>query len=258
MKPIKKPPHLQSKKPLKRVEIIEIDSGMEDNINALKTEEAVKDHVFEKKEKVPDVAVKNNIVEKIVPTEQIEEPPKIVSAFKRNKTVKNTTADNPTAWPSVQEKANVLHTDDLKIVERSLGAQNIQTDKVIKSDKEAVENSFSAPKNSVQFNLTWKNLKTMDVKYMYLKSIDPLNFPKIFLESLDASIFSNILEVLAEEFIKNKDHVYDILESFTNVKRFCAITMFLTNDDKKSKCESLDMLSLLPRVEHTSVPCLYL
>ncbi|KAJ8935388.1 hypothetical protein NQ314_012800 [Rhamnusium bicolor] len=222
VKPIKKPPHLRSQKPLKRIDIIETDDNEFKKIefSVPNEPEAVKKHVFEKQE-----------IKKI-----IEASPKAISTFKKRQLENDSEKiAYSSAWPRSDEQIDCLKCDDFKVIEKqnpetkpfniskevkNTSNINISTNEHKKSIGIETNTDFPIPKTSVQFYLTWKNLKSTEEKYKYLKIIEPQNLPKIFLESLESSIFSNILEILVKHFIENKDCVFNILDYFTQVKRF--------------------------------------
>lgn len=172
VKAINKPAHLQSKKPLKRIEIQEISE--------------------------------------FVPIQTVESLPK---------------ADKPPVF---------LKTDDLKVVERK-SAYSVNEIKESKDHTNNIRMELCTPNNSVQFYSSWRHLKQMEYKYQYLKLIKPENLPIIFKESLESSVFSEILEVLANCFIEKKEDVFSFLKYFTQIRRFSAIVMFLSDNDKN--CE---------------------
>nr|CAI5819204.1 unnamed protein product [Callosobruchus analis] len=237
VKPISKPPHLRSQKPLKRIEIIELDSSQSktDNLGSgepsrQNNEQVVAfgDHVIARQQ------TDNKTHDEIKLTEKLEEisdkcEAKYELEFKRKQAEKILKNDS---HPSFD---NNLKTENLKEDKNSSN-----TDK--KTTSATSNTNFVPPKSSVQFNLTWKNITDMDHKYIYLKSIDPKILPKIFLDSLESNVFSNILEVLVKYFIANKDNVWDILESMTHVKRFSALAMFMSSQDKQNLWKLIDFI----------------
>lgn len=68
-----------------------------------------------------------------------------------------------------------------------------------------------------------------------LQQICGSDFPVIFKESLESNTFSSVLAVLATEFIKNKTSVIQYLLGLTKVRRFSALILFMTENDKTSK-----------------------
>lgn len=172
VKPISKPPHLRSKKPLKRINITE---------------------------------------ESMAPQEIIKTTPKAT-----------------------------LNTDELKIIEnkapetKSIVSEPSEINDTQTANTETLEINpalFVTPTNSVQFTSRWQALKKSNLKYEFLLQIEPKSIPKIFLDALDSRLFSEIISVLLENV--KKDHgVLEYLTSFTNVRRFSTIAMFMSAGDK--------------------------
>lgn len=61
------------------------------------------------------------------------------------------------------------------------------------------------------------------------------DLPVIFKESLECNIFSEIISVLASEFIAVGEPVLEYIEGFSKVRRFGALTLFMSLNDKSSK-----------------------
>ncbi|EFA06488.1 RNA polymerase II-associated protein 3 [Tribolium castaneum] len=144
------------------------------------------------------------------------------------------------SFPKVDEPNVTLKTDDLKVVERQPLGQNVHEIKESKDQRNNIKMELSVPHNSVQFYSSWRHLKTLDFKYEYLKLINPENLPLIFKESLESSVFSEILEVLTKCFIERGDDVFDFLKYFTQIRRFSAIIMFLSVNDKNCLRKLID------------------
>jgi len=239
VKAIKKPPHLRSKKPLKRIEITEFNNFLKP-----KTEAPVKKHVIEKV-KVVTFEEKD---------ENASEPIEVTSAFKqKRKQIKNENNRqiNEEAWPNPKLQNHIIKSEDLKVLEKKPEVVSC-TKEVIKpeisvtkegssmlkdknySDTKSADanNKFLLPKTSVQFITTWKNLKTSEEKYKYLKLINPSDISSLFQESLESNVFSSILDVMSTKFIENGEDVYPLMNGLTKVRRFSTLTMFLDSSDK--------------------------
>ncbi|XP_076164382.1 RNA polymerase II-associated protein spaghetti [Ptiloglossa arizonensis] len=92
----------------------------------------------------------------------------------------------------------------------------------------------SIPKTAVQFVKNWKANKLSEFRYKYLKQLPKNSLPKIFQDSMESDIFSEILEVLRIEFIKRKEFIFSYLQDLSKVKRFRAFIMFISNSEKES------------------------
>lgn len=130
-----------------------------------------------------------------------------------------------------------IKTEEIKIVEHKHSEtnsfENIQKDNVNKQEVKVQE--LKTPRTSVQFHSVWKQLKgSDDKKSEYLKLINPKNIPNLFKDSLESQVFSEILLILAEYFTKERDETYEYIFYLSKIKRFSALSMFLTLNDKNS------------------------
>ncbi|KAG5318646.1 RPAP3 protein, partial [Pseudoatta argentina] len=89
------------------------------------------------------------------------------------------------------------------------------------------------PTNSVQFLINWKKYISFDFRYRYLKQIPSGSLPKIFQDSMETDIFSGILTTLKTEFMKRKEPIFSYLKDLSNIKRFRAFIMFISNSEKQ-------------------------
>lgn len=62
--------------------------------------------------------------------------------------------------------------------------------------------------------------------------------PHIFKEALESYIFSEILEILATEFVRKDEPVYHYLLGFSHVKRIKALLLFASEEDNASKSKT--------------------
>ncbi|XP_076234299.1 RNA polymerase II-associated protein spaghetti [Calliopsis andreniformis] len=90
------------------------------------------------------------------------------------------------------------------------------------------------PKTAVQFITQWKTNKSSEFRYMYLKQLPKNCLPKIFQDSMESDIFTDIIEVLKIEFTKRKESVFCYLKDLSEVKRFRALIMFISTSEKES------------------------
>lgn len=236
MKPINKQPHLRSKKPLKRIAITDLCKEISDNcgrnesFNTKQNEKEVRDNCANLNKYYSINSDDLKIIEK---KDTNEENKHLKGSYNRQN-------DNCLSQKHVQqtntEQHSSVRSDNLKNMENNHLKEeknNSNSSLVAKySDEKAI---WEIPKTSVQFYFYWNKIKSTEEKYRFLKSINPQEFPKIFLNSMEPHVFSNILEVLADNCKENKDHVANILESLSNIKRFSTFIMFGTDTDRKSK-----------------------
>ncbi|KAF2900575.1 hypothetical protein ILUMI_05617 [Ignelater luminosus] len=214
-----KPPHLRSKKPLKRVNIVDVDG-----INL-------------------DFSSEINHAKKDLKEECATAQP----------------------WPLPNVSSNVIKCDEFKVIERKIESdkhdikEKVKTEskfskersnnKIISSTNKNInevnEFNLTVPQTSVQFNSDWRLLKNNpESRFKYLKQVNPQKFATIFKESLDCDIFSGIIHTLAETFIKKNLPVYNYLLELCEVKRFSMLTMFMSDEDKKSLLKLADHMRL--------------
>ncbi|XP_071869089.1 RNA polymerase II-associated protein spaghetti isoform X1 [Bombus fervidus] len=130
------------------------------------------------------------------------------------------------------------HKDPVQKVE----AHNVAKDNTYIKVSEPLEDIGSIippiPKTAVQFLTNWKRNNSLEFRYKYLKQLSEGSLPKIFQDSMESDIFSQIIEVLRTEFIGRKNQIFYYLKDLSRVKRFRALIMFISNSDK----ENLKML----------------
>lgn len=106
----------------------------------------------------------------------------------------------------------------------------VQPEVVVVVKKELVE-----PVTSVQFFAQWKQFNDdANLKYEYLRVINPKNLKEIFKEALDSKTFSDILKVLSTHS-DDRNFVYNYLLGLVEVKRFCTLVFFMSKADKDGK-----------------------
>lgn len=170
IEPIKKPPHLRSKKTLTRIPVEEVEFG-------------TLEHNYDKDE-----------------IERNESEPVLIKEI--------STDDN------VMKKDNSVKSPEIT---------------------EEVCDIPPVPKTAVQFVMNWKAIKSSELRYKYLKQLYGNSLHKIFQDSMESDIFVEILEVLRTEFVKRKEQlIFSYLKDLSQVKRFRALIMFISNSDKEN------------------------
>ncbi|CAH0724176.1 unnamed protein product, partial [Brenthis ino] len=91
------------------------------------------------------------------------------------------------------------------------------------------------PMNSVQFTSDWKYLKGNEgARSDYISIINPMKLPSIFENALESDVLSEVIATLHNNKDKFRHRtVSAYLKALCKVKRFSALAMFLTADDKK-------------------------
>lgn len=180
VKPERKPPHLLSKKPLRKIKIRD-KCEADDIILKAALDEA------EESEGVPEISL----------------PP------------------NSTTCSSLQvsENSNLVTIDNKNNDENRM--------------KINVE-ELPVPKTAMQFLSSWDKMSSSPIsQYKYLKKIPGSSLPSIFKEALESCTFSEILDILATQFVIAGEPVFPYLQGFSRVKRFSALMLFANEDDNK-------------------------
>lgn len=105
-----------------------------------------------------------------------------------------------------------------------------------KQEQNFLENSIEIPpipKTAVQFLIHWRKCSSSDFRYKYLKQLRAGDLPKIFQDSMESDIFSNILVTLKTEFVAKHEPIFSYLKDLSNIKRFRAFIMFISNSEKQ-------------------------
>ncbi|XP_041110354.1 RNA polymerase II-associated protein 3-like isoform X2 [Polyodon spathula] len=93
----------------------------------------------------------------------------------------------------------------------------------------------SPPTNSFQLEADLRKLKSYpEMKYKYLKQIEPSAYPKIFQKSLEPDILNQILNILHSSYTMRDEHlvILEILKNLAEVKRFDMAVMFMSAAEK--------------------------
>ncbi|XP_014488069.1 PREDICTED: RNA polymerase II-associated protein 3 [Dinoponera quadriceps] len=135
---------------------------------------------------------------------------------------------------------DVLKTKDVELSDVSSNDTTKCLESVTKIEPESKKNFTEnytevppVPKTAVQFVINWRKYTSSDIRYSYLRQLQPGSLPKIFKDSLESSIFSDILTILKTEFVNRQEPVFSYLKDLSNVKRFKALVMFISNSEKQ-------------------------
>ncbi|XP_067001811.2 RNA polymerase II-associated protein 3 [Anabrus simplex] len=208
---IHKPPHLRSKKPLKRINIQDVcDDDIVDITNKSKS--------------CGDAPT--------VPPER-----KMVNDLPSQKIADSRNAEDLKTGEVIKDQKQQFgdSTDDKPLKEQTVNSQAHDTDADVSQQVPPV------PKSSVQFLLSWKIVKSnKKLRFMFLKQIPGRELARIFDNSLESDTVSDLVSVLSTDFLENKEPVYPFLLGLCSVQRFKALVMFLTKADKAGIKKLLD------------------
>lgn len=72
--------------------------------------------------------------------------------------------------------------------------------------------------------------------FFLFQIIDPEKIPKIFENALESDLLAELIRILHDDREKFKEKpVFDYLKAISKVKRFSALSMFLSKEDKLCK-----------------------
>ncbi|NWR26834.1 RPAP3 protein, partial [Tachuris rubrigastra] len=92
------------------------------------------------------------------------------------------------------------------------------------------------PANSFQLESDFRKLKDCpEIMYLYLKQIEPSLYAKLFQKSLDPDLFNQILKILHDFYIEKEEPslILEILQRLSELKRFDMAVMFMSGSEKK-------------------------
>ncbi|XP_047356002.1 RNA polymerase II-associated protein 3 isoform X1 [Vespa velutina] len=127
---------------------------------------------------------------------------------------------------------NVQQTESSNMVDDKIVIENNTLIKPLEVEKNVPVDLPKVPKTAVQFLIDWRRNKSSEYRYHYLKQLPSNSLPRIFQDSMESDIFSEVLDILRIEFIPRKDSIHQYLKDLSQVKRFRALIMFINNAEK--------------------------
>ncbi|XP_071408436.1 RNA polymerase II-associated protein 3 isoform X1 [Pithys albifrons albifrons] len=94
----------------------------------------------------------------------------------------------------------------------------------------------AVPTNSFQLESDFRKLKDCpENMYLYMKQIEPSLYAKLFQKSLDPDLFNQILKILHDFYIEKEKPslILEILQRLSELKRFDMAVMFMSDSEKK-------------------------
>ncbi|XP_063227345.1 RNA polymerase II-associated protein 3-like isoform X2 [Bacillus rossius redtenbacheri] len=203
VRPIKKPPHLRSKKPLRRIQIEEIDSSSSS---------------------IP--AGSRGTDSAVPPARESREP-----------NISEGPSSSRTEVAPEERPSSPVHAPRPELPDHPHPADGARGG----AGGDTRTQVPSAPVSSVQFLVGWNKVKeSSQHMHSYLKQINGADLPKLFQDSLESNILSGILTTLANEFTKAGSPVYSYLLGLSNVRRFSTLSLFLSKEEKERIRKLLD------------------
>ncbi|XP_055383408.1 RNA polymerase II-associated protein 3 [Condylostylus longicornis] len=222
-----KPPHLRSKKLMKKVKIREVINGKpmqmfisDDVIDKLFTnnnigayEEIKKNNKMQDKASIHDINADNN--------KNKSNSNENKTSINKETTVKTETENEITEKISPRSKKLISDNTDTKI-----NSQN-SIDK-LKNKKI----NLTVPTSPNQFHATWKELDS-EQRYTYLKMIPVGNLSNILGAGVELETLIEIYKIIHDYYLKDNLEIIEILKELVNTEQFFIKVLFLSNDDRE-------------------------
>ncbi|XP_037616866.1 RNA polymerase II-associated protein 3 isoform X2 [Sebastes umbrosus] len=214
VQPVDKPTHLQSTKPLRRIDIEEVSGKV--TVSEVESEFFVQEVTREAEDESSPLSTSPSA--KMIKIEEIAEVPSLSSD--------QVPASRQTKQPAQQE---VAHPPPAPSASSSSTAVDLPP----------------PPTSSFQLEADLRKIGHQpEVIYRYLRQIKPEAYANIFHNSLEPDILNQILRTLHGFYIKNEAPavMHEILRSLASVRRFDMAVMFLSSPEKKVLKELFDFL----------------
>ncbi|RLO06313.1 hypothetical protein DYB28_015053 [Aphanomyces astaci] len=115
--------------------------------------------------------------------------------------------------------------------------RNPQPKPVVVAPKIQVKLPDKVPTTAYEFIRVWNSLKNSPdktpLRQAYLLRLHPANVPKLFKDSIDADLLSELLEALLGFSADQVDFAVEFVAALTRVPRFAMVSMFITAKEKE-------------------------
>ncbi|XP_014670421.1 PREDICTED: RNA polymerase II-associated protein 3-like isoform X2 [Priapulus caudatus] len=210
--PIDKSVHLRSKKPLTRISIDEYDE--DEHISLVETEKPPETSQTKQATAGDRLAVSSGSDNRVT---GMSSPSGSVDGVHRQ----SSKVDVVIGDESRQDRARTTVTGSIN---KDEGTADV-----------AEDDGPPLPANSVQLQLDWRRLKGNSSKlYKYFKRIQPADYPRLFSQFLEADVLSQIIAVLRDFYVCEKEDVFSVLAGLVHVARFSTIAMFMGSTETKA------------------------
>ncbi|KAM6961969.1 RNA polymerase II-associated protein 3 [Tautogolabrus adspersus] len=214
VQPINKPKHLQSTKPLRRIDVEEV-SGKVSVQEMQPSESSVQEVVTEAEDESSSLSSSPSA--KMIKIEEIAEVP----------------SHSSEQVPPSRRTKQAAQDGIVPPPEPSTNPSPAEADLPL------------PPTNSFQLEADLRKIGNQpEAVYRYLRQIEPEAYVNIFQNSLEPDILNKILSTLQGFYIKNEAPAVtlEILRSLASVRRFDMAVMFMSSPEKKALKEVFDFL----------------
>ncbi|XP_055611051.1 RNA polymerase II-associated protein 3 [Uranotaenia lowii] len=264
---VQKPPHLRSKKPLKRIQIAEVCCDAPNSFSPLTTSdyesipEAVIDEIFN-----------NNTGERLAePTQDMQ----LDNLFSSSPDVSNrlrqffsppTTPSSPPSNLLSQKSPETSHQETSSIECRETKnllpevtkeaekppAKQEKNNSIERSDIDLVklesDNPFpSIPPTTVQFYHIWNKLETPHEKFIFLKSLENQPLHELLGATMGSAMLTDILQVLAKNCAANNYSPLKIMQQLAKCQRMDILLPMMNEIDKYSMIKLFELLDTMEK-----------
>jgi hypothetical protein len=224
--PLDKPAHLRSKKPMRRVPVLEVD-GDESAVDG--TGNLIKDGAtVATSQKVPQKTATTALSPSTRPSSEV--PPST-----RPSSGVPPTRPGSEVPPSIRPGSEVppLTRSGSEVPPSTRSGSEVPSLPVLTPTEPATVPAV--PSSYYQFSADFRKLRAFpDKLYQYFKQISPSSYPKLFQQSLESDMFSAILSVYSDYYVKNGDNVLTALHWLSKTKRFNTLVLFTSQKDKEA------------------------
>ncbi|ETN63839.1 hypothetical protein AND_004435 [Anopheles darlingi] len=257
---VQKPPHMRSRKPLKRIHIADVPP-------LVQAPKAIPQGGITKRQTIPDAIIdqmfNNNTGERLtVPEEKTNLEhlfPAHSNKLKNMFSPPTTPSDKPKSFPSSEApipsisrdlqnigvKATEIKTASFvgpetkpsdKMEKDKINHENQGLNEAAKKQKDPAKMTdvnLSIPKSTAQFYTTWSGLNE-DLRYQYLKLMKNAPLSKLLGASLSNQMLGEILYILKKHFIANQIDVTNIMRGVAENECISILALMLNNEDRNA------------------------
>ncbi|XP_050091006.1 RNA polymerase II-associated protein 3-like [Anopheles aquasalis] len=257
---VQKPPHMRSRKPLKRVHIADVPP-------VVQAPKAIPQGGSTKRQTIPDAIIdqmfNNNTGERLtVPEEKTNLEhlfPAHSNKLKNMFSPPTTPSDKPKSFPSSDAPIPTIGRDlqnngvraaEVKtapfVIPEMKPSDKMEKDKINHENQGLNESArkpkvpaktadvkLSIPKSTAQFYTTWSGLSE-DLRYQYLKLLANAPLNKLFGASLSNQMLGEILYILKNHFISNQMDVTNIMRGIAENECISILALMLNKEDRNA------------------------
>ena len=223
--PVEKKPHMRSTKPLRRIEITEVNSKESDitSKDVVSTKRSDGDFLI-RESKTTTITNANPSQPKKSKIQIVE-----VSAADPPASSSSSSLSPPKSRPTTTSSASKSNGQVRKVEEQI----NLQSAK----QQQAHQSAATLVKSSMAFYIAWKGLASWEDKFRFLEKqmASAKAYPALFNHSLEAQVFEDMVDVLHQASSSIATSGADLsrhLVGLSNVPRMSAMVMFMDNGAK--------------------------